>query len=67
MLALAQQQAKPRKPAHVSNNDTLIDDNVVMSKEAYFAKLDSALREIEEGKCIVVRSDKELQDFFASL
>jgi DNA-directed RNA polymerase subunit K/omega len=50
-----------------SSNDALIDDDTLMTKEELHATIDNALREVAQGKCRVIRSDKELHDYFASL
>jgi len=45
----------------VTNDDTL------MSKEKFFAKLKRSKQEIKEGKGIVIRNDEELQAYFDNL
>jgi hypothetical protein len=67
MLALAQQQAKPRKPAHVSNNDALIDDDTLMTKEELLATIESETRAIKEGKGTVLRTKEDTYNFFMHL
>ena len=38
-----------------------------MSKEEFFAKIDQALKEAEQGKVTRIRSKEELSAFFDSL
>lgn len=42
-------------------------DNTQMSKEAFFAKLDKALQNIESGNFVEVRTREELHDLLDSL
>jgi antitoxin (DNA-binding transcriptional repressor) of toxin-antitoxin stability system len=43
------------------------EDDTLMSKEDFFAKLEKSKREIKEGKGVVIRSKEELQAYFDSL
>ena len=43
------------------------DDDTLMSKEDFFAKIDQAVKDIEDGKGIVVKSRDELMAYFNSL
>ncbi|MDR2130157.1 MAG: type II toxin-antitoxin system Phd/YefM family antitoxin [Odoribacteraceae bacterium] len=43
------------------------EDDTLMSKEEFFAKIDRSLKEIEEGKCTRIRTNEELKAFFDSL
>lgn len=42
-------------------------DDTLMSKEEFFAKIDQALKEAEQGKVTRIRSKEELSAFFDSL
>ena len=54
-------RAKSYKITPVSNDDTL------MSKEEFFAKIDRSLQEIEEGKFTRVTGKEELKRYLDSL
>ena len=54
-------RAKSYKITPVSDDDTL------MSKEAFFAKIDRSLQEYEEGKFTRVTGKEELKKFLNSL
>jgi antitoxin (DNA-binding transcriptional repressor) of toxin-antitoxin stability system len=54
-------QSKSYKITPVTNDDTL------MSKEVFFAKIDQAVKDIEDGKGIVIESREELMAYFDSL
>ena len=54
-------RAKSYKITPVSKDDTL------MSKEAFFAKIDKSLQEYEEGKFTRVTGKEELKKFLNSL
>jgi len=43
------------------------DDDTLMSKEAFFAKIDRSLQEYEEGKFTRVTGKEELKKFLNSL
>ncbi len=43
------------------------EDDTLMSKEEFFAKIDKALEEAEQGKVTRIRSKEELSAFFDSL
>lgn len=43
------------------------EDDTLMSKEAFYAKIDKALQSIEDGNFVEVRTRKELHDFLDSL
>jgi antitoxin (DNA-binding transcriptional repressor) of toxin-antitoxin stability system len=43
------------------------DDDTLMSKEAFFAKIDRALQEAKEGKGTVITSKDELKAYFDNL
>lgn len=43
------------------------EDDTLMSKEEFFAKIDKALEEAEQGKVTRIRSEEELSAFFDSL
>ena len=43
------------------------EDDALMSKEAFFAKIDHALQQVKEGKVTKVRSMEELTAFLDSL
>jgi antitoxin (DNA-binding transcriptional repressor) of toxin-antitoxin stability system len=42
-------------------------DDTLMSKEAFFEKIDCALQEARERKGTIITSKKELQDYFSTL
>ncbi|MEA5128434.1 MAG: prevent-host-death protein [Proteiniphilum sp.] len=42
-------------------------DDTLMSKEEFFAKIDQALKEVEEGRFTRISGKKELQEFLDSL
>lgn len=46
---------------------SVTEDDTLMSKEAFFAKIDRALEEVKEGKGIVLNSRDELMAYFDSL
>jgi len=54
-------RAKSYKVTAVSEDDTL------MSKEEFFAKIDRSLQEYEEGKFTRVKGKEELKKFLSSL
>ena len=43
------------------------DDDTLMSKEAFFAKIDRSIQQAKEGKVTTVRSIEELTAFLDSL
>lgn len=43
------------------------EDDTLMSKEEFFAKIDRALEEVEQGKVTRIQSNEELSAFFDSL
>lgn len=43
------------------------DDDTLISKEDFFAKIDQARKEAKEGKGRVIRSKEDLKDYFNSL
>lgn len=43
------------------------EDDTLMSKEAFLAKIDRALQSIEEGNFVEVRTRDELHEFLAGL
>jgi antitoxin (DNA-binding transcriptional repressor) of toxin-antitoxin stability system len=43
------------------------DDDTLMSKEAFLAKIDHALQEAKEGKGMVITSKEELKAYFDNL
>ena len=43
------------------------DDDTLMSKEKFYAKLEKSKREIKEGKGIEIRSNEELRAYFDNL
>jgi hypothetical protein len=43
------------------------DDDTLMSKEAFFAKLDRSMKQAKEGKVTTVRTKEELHSFLDSL
>jgi len=43
------------------------DDDTLMSKKEFFAKIDHAVKEIEAGKGTVIRSREELMTYFDRL
>ncbi|MDR1170139.1 MAG: prevent-host-death protein [Prevotellaceae bacterium] len=43
------------------------DDDTLMSKEEFFAKIDRALQEANQGKGTVIRSKEELKAYFDNL
>lgn len=43
------------------------EDDTLMSKEAFFAKVDAAIKRVEEGKYIEVKSKEGLQMLLESL
>jgi len=43
------------------------DDDTLMSKEDFFAKIDRAVKEIEDGKGRVIRDRNELMAYFDTL
>jgi len=43
------------------------DDDTLMTKEEFFAKLDRSIQDIEEGKGIVLKSKEEFDKFFENL
>ncbi|SCD22236.1 Hypothetical protein PSM36_3453 [Proteiniphilum saccharofermentans] len=43
------------------------EDDTLMSKEEFFAKIDRSLQEIEEGKFTRISGKKELQEFLDNL
>jgi antitoxin (DNA-binding transcriptional repressor) of toxin-antitoxin stability system len=43
------------------------EDDTLMSKEEYFAKIDRSLKQAEKGKVIAIRSAEEMKAFFDSL
>lgn len=43
------------------------EDDSLMSKEEFFAKIDRALKEAEQGKVTRISSEEELASFFDSL
>ncbi|MDF9830871.1 type II toxin-antitoxin system Phd/YefM family antitoxin [Parabacteroides sp. PF5-6] len=45
----------------------IADDDTLMSKEEFFARIDQALQEAREGKVIKTRSKEELTAFLDSL
>ena len=45
----------------------ITEDDTLMSKEAFFSKIDRARQQIREGKSTTVRSKKELFDYLDSL
>ena len=48
-------------------NKRVSDDDTLMSKEAFFAKIDRSLQEAKEGKVTTVRNKEELHAFLNSL
>lgn len=40
------------------------DDDTLMSKEEFLAKIERAMQDAKEGKGIVINSEKELNDYF---
>ena len=54
-------RTKSYRIAPVSNDDTLV------SKEVFFAKIDQAVKDIEDGKGIVIENREELMAYFNSL
>jgi len=54
-------RAKAYKITSVSNDDTL------MSKEQFFAKIDRSLQEAKEGKTITMLPNESLDDFLARI
>ena len=48
-------------------NKRASDDDALMSKEAFFAKIDRSLQEAKEGKVTTVRNKEELHAFLNSL
>ena len=54
-------RAKSYKVTAVSEDDTL------MSKEEFFAKIDRSLQEAKEGKTIAMLPDESLDDFLARI
>ncbi|MFV0345400.1 MAG: prevent-host-death protein [Bacteroidales bacterium] len=42
-------------------------DDSLMTKEEFIAKIDRALQEAKEGKGVVLRTEKELKDYFNEL
>ncbi|NLJ01276.1 MAG: prevent-host-death protein [Bacteroidales bacterium] len=45
----------------------VVEDDTLMSKEEFFAKIDRALKEAEQGKVTRISSEEELASFFDSL
>ena len=45
----------------------ITEDDALMSKEAFFAKIDKGLKEAKEGKGKVLASKEELMAYFDSL
>ena len=45
----------------------ITEDDTLMSKEAFFAKIDKGLKEAKEGKGKVLASKEELMAYFDSL
>ena len=43
------------------------EDDTLMSKEEFFAKIEEAERQIERGEYTVINSKEELDNFFNSL
>ncbi|HBG40507.1 MAG TPA: prevent-host-death protein [Porphyromonadaceae bacterium] len=43
------------------------DDDSLMSKEEFFAKIDRSLQDIKEGRFTRISGKKELKDYLASL
>ena len=60
-LLIQRGRTKSYKIAPVSKDDTL------MTKEAFFAKIDQAVKDIEDGKGIVIENREELMAYFDSL
>ena len=54
-------------PKTSKQNKRVPDDDALMSKEAFFAKIDRAAQSIKEGKCTTVRNREELLAFLDSL
>ena len=52
---------KSYKVSQITHDDTLL------SKEDFFAKLDKAIKNIKEGKGIVLNNTEEINAFFESL
>jgi hypothetical protein len=68
MLATKQQPAIQRMQAYAPmSNDTLINDDTLMTKDELFDTMNNAFKELAQGEYKVVHSDKELRDYFASL
>ena len=44
-----------------------VEDDTLMSKEEFFAKIDRSYQQIEEGKCATVSSKEELIQYLNSL
>ncbi|MDR3189294.1 MAG: hypothetical protein LBT94_08965, partial [Prevotellaceae bacterium] len=64
MLVTQHKKPKPYNVGYVPSSDTP-DDDTLMSKEEFFAKLDRSLEEIRQGKGTRIRSKEELRDYFA--
>lgn len=45
----------------------IAEDDKLMSKEAFFARIDQALEEVREGKGITLNSKEELMAYFDNL
>ena len=43
------------------------EDDTLMSKEVFFAKIDQAVKDIEDGKGIVIENRADLMAYFNSL
>jgi antitoxin (DNA-binding transcriptional repressor) of toxin-antitoxin stability system len=43
------------------------DDDTLMTREEFFAKIDKSLEEVKQGKCTTVKSREELRAFLDSL
>jgi len=54
-------QSKSYKVTAVSEDDTL------MSKEVFFEKIDQAVKDIEDGKGVVIENRADLMAYFNSL
>ncbi|MDR1022281.1 MAG: hypothetical protein LBL94_03270 [Prevotellaceae bacterium] len=62
-------QAKPYGVGYVPHTEPHDDeyDDTLMSKEEYFAKLDSELQAIKEGKGIVLRTKEDSRNYLMNL
>jgi antitoxin (DNA-binding transcriptional repressor) of toxin-antitoxin stability system len=60
-ILIQRRKNKSYKIVAVANDDTLIN------KEEFFAKIDRALEEVRQGKATKIKSKKELTSFLDSL